>query len=127
MLYGDDLAFSGDQDFAARCRGFLHMASVISEDEGYTVNRAKTRVMRQGDCQRITGLTVNSHINVPRGDFERLKATLWNSVRHGPADQNRENHPDFRAHLDGRVTWVENVNPPRGLRLRLMFMQIGWD
>lgn len=28
--------------------------------------------------------------------------------------------------LDGRVTWVENVNPHRGLKLRLLFMRIGW-
>ena len=124
--YGDDLAFSGDRDFAARCGGFLRMASAICEDEGFAVNRRKTRIMRQGDRQRITGLTVNSHINVPRGDYDRLKATLWNCARHGPAGQNREDHPDFRAHLDGRVTWVETVNPPRGLRLRLMFMRIGW-
>ncbi|MEN8197859.1 MAG: reverse transcriptase family protein, partial [Pseudomonadota bacterium] len=125
--YGDDLAFSGDQDFAARRSGFLRMASAICADEGYTVNRGKTRIMRQGDCQRVTGLTVNSHLNVPRGDYDRLKATLWNCIRHGPAHQNRDAHPDFRAHLDGRITWVENVNPPRGLRLRLLFMQIGWD
>ena len=124
--YGDDLAFSGDGDFAARCGGFTRMASAICADEGYAVNHRKTRIMHQGDCQRITGLTVNSHINVPRGEYDRLKATLWNCARHGPASQNREVHPDFRAHLDGRITWVENVNPPRGLRLRLLFMRIVW-
>ncbi|MBE9557977.1 MAG: RNA-directed DNA polymerase [Proteobacteria bacterium] len=124
--YGDDLAFSGDRDFAARSGAFLRMASAICAAEGFAVNHRKTRIMRQGDCQRITGLTVNSHINVPRGAYDRLKAILHNCTRHGPANQNRENHPDFRAHLDGRITWVENVNPPRGLRLRLMFMAVEW-
>lgn len=124
--YGDDLAFSGDGEFAARCGGFLRMASAICADEGFAVNRAKTRVMRQGGRQRVTGLTVNDHINVRRGDYDRLKATLHNCARHGPAGQNRDSHPDFRAHLDGRVTWVENVNPPRGLKLRLLFMEVEW-
>jgi len=32
----------------------------------------------------------------------------------------------MRAHLDGRVTWVENVNPPRGLKQRLPFERIDW-
>jgi len=82
--------------------------------------------MRRRSRQRVTGIVVNDHINVPRPEYDRLKAILHNSVRHGPANQNRENHPDFRAHLDGRVTWVENVNPPRGLRLRLLFLQIDW-
>lgn len=124
--YGDDLAFSGDRDFAARIGGFPRMVSAICADEGFAVNRRKTRIMRRGDRQRVTGLTVNSHINVPRADYDRLKATLHNCIRHGPAGQNRENHPHFHAHLDGRITWVENVNPPRGLRLRLMFMAVEW-
>ena len=102
------------------------MASAICADEGFAVNRAKTRIMRQGDRQRVTGLTVNDHINVPRREYDRLKATLHNCARHGPANQNRDNHPDFRAHLDGRITWVENVNPPRGLKLRLLFMAVEW-
>jgi len=124
--YGDDLAFSGDRDFAARSGGFLRLAAVICAEEGFAVNRRKTRIMRRGDRQRITGLTVNDHINVPRPEYDRLKATLHNCIHRGPATQNRDDHPDFRAHLDGRVTWVETVNPPRGLRLRLMFMQIEW-
>jgi RNA-directed DNA polymerase len=33
---------------------------------------------------------------------------------------------DFRAHLDGRVHWVEQVNPQRGAKLRRVFERIVW-
>jgi RNA-directed DNA polymerase len=124
--YGDDLAFSGDADFAARRGGFLKLATAICAEEGFAINRRKTRIMRRSDRQRVTGIVVNDHINVPRPEYDRLKAILHNCMRHGPAAQNRDDHSDFRAHLDGRVTWVENVNPHRGLKLRLLFERIDW-
>ena len=124
--YGDDLAFSGDRDFARRLDGFLPLAEAICHDEGLALNRSKTRIMGQGGRQRLTGLVVNRHVNVPRADYDRLKAILHNCLRHGPAGQNRDGHADFRAHLDGRITWVETANPGKGHRLRLLFQQVAW-
>jgi len=37
--YGDDLAFSGDGDFAARGGGFVKMATAICTEEGFAINR----------------------------------------------------------------------------------------
>ena len=65
-------------------------------------------------------------MNVIRADFDLLKATLTNCVRSGPEIQNREAHPDFRAHLDGRVGFVEMINPAKGRRLRAIFDRIAW-
>lgn len=124
--YADDLAFSGGDDFAARVRRFLGLAETIVQDEGFALNPRKTRIMRRNGRQQVTGLVVNDHINIPRPAYDALKATLHNCLRHGPASQNRGGHPDYRAHLDGRVTWVETVNPRRGLRLRRMLEAIDW-
>lgn len=124
--YGDDLAFSGDRDFARRVRGLLPLLATICAELGLTLNPRKSRIMHQGVRQQLTGLVVNRHINVPRAGYDRLKAQLWNCLRQGAAGQNRDGHADFRAHLDGRITWVENVNPRKGHRLRLLFQQIDW-
>jgi hypothetical protein len=98
----------------------------IVRDEGFTLNVAKTRIMRRSGRQRVTGIVVNHHVNVPRAAFDILKATLHNCVKNGPAAENRAGLRDFRAHLDGRVSWVENVNPTRGKRLRQVFDEIAW-
>jgi hypothetical protein len=63
---------------------------------------------------------------VVRADFDKLKAILTNCARQGPASQNREGHAAFRLHLDGRVEFVEMVNPVKGARLRKIFEQIQW-
>jgi hypothetical protein len=125
--YADDLAFSGGEDFD-RCveQSSLRVAAILLE-EGFTVHHRKTRVMRQGVRQYLAGLVTNERINVVRADFDRLKAILSNCVRHGAESQNREGYPAFQMHLDGRVGFVEMVNPTKGARLRRIFEKIQWS
>ncbi len=124
--YADDLAFSGGEEFERGVERFSTHAAAILMEEGFHVNHRKTRIMRQGVRQRLVGLVANERMNVMRSDFDRLKATLNNCARLGPESQNRSDHPSFRAHLDGRVGWIESVNPTKGQRLRALFDQIAW-
>lgn len=125
--YADDLALSGPRELTFEGgRPLLEMAAEIVRDEGFRLNDAKTRIQRQGARQKVTGMVVNRHINLARSDFDRLKAILTNCVRQGPAMQNRDQQPDFRAYLTGRVGWAEQVNPRRGVRLRRLLDQIDW-
>jgi RNA-directed DNA polymerase len=125
--YADDLAFSGEEDFARSVERFSRRAAAILLEEGFAVHHRKTRVMRQGVRQHLAGLVTNEKINVVRADFDKLKAILTNCVRHGPRSQNREGHSAFRQHLDGRVGFVEMVHPAKGAKLRRAFEQIRWE
>ena len=118
--YADDLAFSGDQ-IAER---FSTHAAAILYEEGFSVHHRKTRIMRQGVRQHLAGLVANHHVNIRRSDFDRLKATLTNCLRHGLESQNREAHPHFHQHLQGKVAFVESINPAKGKRLRALFDQL---
>ncbi len=122
--YADDLAFSGGEEFDRSVERFSAQAAAILSEEGFAVHHRKTRIMRQGVCQRLAGLVANQRVNVPRADFDRLKATLTNCIRHGLERQNRDAHPSFRAHLEGRVAFVESINPARGARLRGLLERI---
>jgi RNA-directed DNA polymerase len=124
--YADDLAFSGGEEFERRVQRFsTHVAAVLQE-EGFSVHHRKTRIMRQGVRQHLAGLVANRSVNVIRADFDLLKAILTNCVRSGPESQNREPHPNFRAHLEGRVGFVEMINPTKGKRLRAILNRIEW-
>jgi hypothetical protein len=125
--YADDLAFSGGEDFERRVQRFSTHVAVILKEEGFEVHHRKTRIMRQGVRQYLAGLVANQSVNVIREDFDRLKAILTNCVRLGPASQNREEHPNFRAHLEGRVGFVEMINPAKGQRLRRILQRIAWS
>ncbi|WP_432541547.1 reverse transcriptase family protein [Kineococcus sp. SYSU DK002] len=122
--YADDLTFSSPTGLHPdRLR---RAVEAVVTDEGFTLNPAKTRVRGAGSRQVVTGLVVNERPNVPREEFDRLKAVLHNCVQHGPGTQDRDGHPDFRAHLLARVSRVEHVNPAKGRRLRRSFERIRW-
>jgi RNA-directed DNA polymerase len=120
------LAFSGGEDFERRAERFSTHVAVILMEEGFRVNHRKTRIMRQGVRQHLAGLVINQHANVRRTDFDQLKAILTNCVRLGPESQNRDEHPSFKSHLEGRVGFVESINPAKGKRLRVILKRIAW-
>jgi hypothetical protein len=97
----------------AASRTILNTRCRDSDGRSFSVHHRKTRIMRRSVRQYRAGLVVNRHLNVVRTDFDRLKATLTNCVRLGPESQNHEGHSGFRFHLEGRVGFVEMINPRR--------------
>ncbi len=125
--YADDLAFSGDSDFAKVARYLPSLVAHIASTEGFSVNHRKTNIMHQGVSQRLTGMTLNSFPNYPRKDYDRLKAILFNSVRYGAQSQNKNQLPDFRAHLQGKIAYVRSLNPAKAEKLSSLFEKINWS
>lgn len=114
--YADDLTFSGDDETrVGRLR--RSVVSVVAS-EGFTENTAKTKVMRRGARQEVTGLTVNERPTMPRDELRLLRATLHNAAKHGLESQNRAQHPAFAQHLAGRVEFACWADPTRAERLR---------
>lgn len=122
--YADDLVFSG----AGRWPGqrFVRLVRRIADDEGHRLNDHKQRLQTRRGPQLVTGIVVNDLTNLARKDFDRLRAILHDAVINGPDQANRDDHPDFRAHLDGKINWVEQLNPARGSRLRRQYELINW-
>ena len=124
--YADDLVFSGDRDFERSLARLRLFVCAIVLNEGFEIRRRKTRVMRSGSRQEVTGIVVNRRLNVPRAEFDRLKAILHHCVTSGPQEQNREGVEKFREHLRGRIAYVQMLNPTRGKRLLALFERIEW-
>jgi len=124
--YADDLAFSFDVRGARRASRFHLLAAGIALDEGFSVQFRKTRFARRGAAQRLAGLVVNERPNVPRREFDRLRAMLHRAARHGPAAVSGLRRGNLQAQLLGRIGWVEQSNPARGKKLRALFARIAF-
>ena len=125
--YADDLAFSGGVEFARVVERFAAHAAAVALEEGFGVNHHKTRIMRRGVRQSLAGIVVNRRINLRRADLQVLEATLTNCARFGLESQNRQGLANFRAHLEGRIGFVEMVNRAKGARLRSLFEAIPFE
>jgi hypothetical protein len=86
----------------------------------------KTRFVRRGAAQRLADLVINEHPNVPRREFDRLKAMLHRAARQGPAAVSGLHERNTRAQLLGRIAWVAQANPSRVKKLRALFARIDW-
>lgn len=125
--YADDLLFSGVCPRKTYWRWFHSVAAAIVIESGFAVNFRKTRWMPDAQRQSALGTVFNEKTNVRRHDFDRLKATLYNCIRQGPASQNVTGHSDFKSHLAGRIQWIKTLNPTKAQRLLAIFEKIQWQ
>ena len=113
--YADDLTFSAAaaEVNVGRLLGGVRRILVA---ESLVEQPKKTRIMRPGERQEVTGLTVNAAparpaARMPRADRRRLRAVLHNASEKGLDSQNRAGRPDFAAHLAGRVEHACRCDP----------------
>ena len=121
--YADDLLFSSNT-----YRNLNHLIAFIGSivlDEGFVLNYRKTRVMGKGQRQTATGIVLNKHHNMPRKDYQQLKAILHNCLTKGVASQAR-GHSNYYAFLKGKISHLVALNPAKAEKLQKMFVQIDW-
>lgn len=115
--YADDLTFSGNDDTGLKV--LLSQVRRVIVDEGLTENADKTRVMRRGRRQEVTGVVVNTRPAVARDEVRQLRAILHRARFEGIEKQRRSHTDgDVTAWLRGRIAWVQLVDRKKGDALR---------
>lgn len=74
--YVDDIVLSGGPPLAAARQRIAAWVGSIALDEGFALNHRKTRCLHAAQSQQVCHIGVNRHANLPRADFDRLKAVL---------------------------------------------------
>ncbi|MCO4744931.1 MAG: RNA-directed DNA polymerase [Proteobacteria bacterium] len=127
--YADDLTFSAKSD-DAYVGTLLKAVGQIVEEEGFTVHPKKTRVMRAGSRQEVTGLVVNNGLSVSRPLRRNWKAALFRLERDGPDAVEFGHGNDVFASLIGFAEFVAMVTPKVGApmveRARAAAAAHGW-
>lgn len=114
--YADDLTFSFRSPPDKGVGGFLWWVDQICQQEGFTENTAKRRILWPSSQQLVTGVVVNSALNIPRQARHQFRALLHNCRMDGlPA--HARGRKDFRAYLLGFASYVKMVQPRLGGRL----------
>ena len=117
--YADDLTFSGDDIGSAHALRLL--ASRVVQEEGFTVNADKTRVLRSGSRQTVTGVVVNDVLGLSRQERRRLRAAIHQCAQQhaaGTADRALHGTPGRQARLS--VDVEQRASAPAGARLNDM-------
>ena len=113
--YADDLTFSARGLAAASVPvgKLLRGVADIVQHEGFTVHPSKTRVMRRGRQQEVTGVVVNDKLSVDRETMRKFRATLYQVEKDGPEGKRWGVSHDVLAALHGFACFVAQVDPRR--------------
>lgn len=108
--YADDLTFSGDFDAS-------HMIRMVSQwiyEEGFSINPSKTHVARRNTRQEVTGIVVNSHLQVCKNDRKRIRQEVYYIGKFGLESHLSyigETRQHYLEHLLGKINFACYVNP----------------
>jgi RNA-directed DNA polymerase len=127
--YADDLTFSGPR--TADAGAMLDRIRWITADEGFVEHPKKTRVLRRGRRQEVTGVVVNQQLGVDRETLRKFRALLFQIAKDGPAGKSWGASTDLFASVIGYANFVRMVDPAKGARLLAHAKQLaakhGWQ
>lgn len=77
--YADDITFSGMANvFKEDGKFCTSLKNIIENEEHFTINQEKTRLLHRGNRQEVTGITVNEKPNVSRKYVKQLRTLIHN-------------------------------------------------
>jgi RNA-directed DNA polymerase len=107
--YADDLTFSGGE--TKKIKMLITVAARVAHEEGLPLNREKTRVLRAGQRQTVTGITVNEAMGLSRQERRRLRAALHRQALSKSQD------PLKAQQLLGKLAYLRMINPAQAQAL----------
>jgi RNA-directed DNA polymerase len=102
--YADDLSFSGND--LGKVAKFMALVPRIVAAEGFVVNAGKTRILRRGRRQAVTGVVVNTTLGLSRQERRKLRAALH---RQGQASADAAGGAE-QARLTGKLAYLFMLN-----------------
>ena len=105
--YADDLTFSGPE---AQVKKLLGLVPKLVAEEGFEINREKTRLMRKSGRQAVTGVIVNKDMGLSRKTRRKLRAAL-HQQKAGKGDASAS------ARLAGKIGYLRMLNAAQADRL----------
>jgi RNA-directed DNA polymerase len=114
--YADDLVFSTDAE-ETPASTVVSAVTRICKDEGFNVNRQKTRTMRAPNRQLVTGLLVNQGVRLTRKDLRRIRAFLHRCESQGLEAVSADIGKDAQAVAKGYFAYIFMVSPSVALKL----------
>ncbi len=109
--YADDLTFSG-KNFDEK--ELINLVKKNLSNENLRLNSSKTSIMKKGQRQVVTGITVNDKIQVPKLVRKELRQSIYYIRKYGLKDHLRKincQKNNYLQHLLGVANYILFINP----------------
>ena len=124
--YADDITFSSD-DIASLPK--VRFIKKLLAEEHFVLNEEKTKLLKQGMRQEVTGLLINERVRVPRQYKKDIYRHLHFCLKYGGLGHFKYIHSSYnmsREWLLGRIFYVNAVEPEDAKKMLYLFNQVDW-
>jgi retron-type reverse transcriptase len=124
--YADDITFSGDNYIVK----YKKIFEDIITDEGFEINRDKTRIQFRDDRQVVTGLVVNDKVSVPKEIKRYLRQQIYYCKVLGVDKHIRNSeiiYSNYKEHLFGIASYINMIDKDQGVKYFKDLNCIKWD
>lgn len=127
--YADDITISGNKNIF----WIKNIIGKILNENGFTLNKEKTVILKPGDMKRVTGLVVNETLSIPKETLQELRQRIYYIKRFGLKEHlerigYREDEQKYIDSLYGLASFIKMVDISKGLSvfntLNAMFKKI---
>lgn len=122
--YADDMTFSSKIANDDALKKLFWRVHQIIDSEGFVVHPDKTRIMRKGSRQEVTGIVVNDKVSINREVLRKFKACLHQTLLDGPEGKQWGNGVNLIASLYGFANFVAMVDKGKGNKFLAQVRQI---
>ena len=117
--YADDITISSKEKLStSRCEYIKNFIDKVITEEGFTPNQEKYRKFVNGQSLKVTGITVNTKMNVDKKIIRELENAIRYISRYGleiHLDRIEFNeHIDYVNHLYGLAFYIKMVDSEKG-------------
>lgn len=125
--YADDLTFSGN----CGIKKLISISEKILTDEGYTINKKKTRISYKHQRQEVTGIIVNGEkLRISKKYKRALNQEIYYCIKFGVKhhmEKTNNSKAFYKEHLYGKAYFVNMIEPEVGKAMLEKLNCIKWD
>lgn len=124
--YADDLSFSANYDVEPPSVEEIYK---IVYQNGFVVNRRKTKVRFKGCRQKVTGLTVTNGVHVSKSYKKEIWRELHFCKTFGVYEHYQHMNTQkglYKDWLRGKIMFVRQIDPTCGNRMLEKFNELNW-
>lgn len=125
--YADDITISGNKYI----KNMIPIVKKIIQEEKFSVNNKKTRILEKSQRQEVTGLNLNAgKVTVPRQYKRELQQEIYYCKKFGVANHLAHincNKAFYKEHLYGKACFIKMVEPEKGKQFLKQLDEINWS
>jgi retron-type reverse transcriptase len=121
--YADDMSFSSLE--YRHIHKMLFWLKKIVKEEGFALHPDKTRIMKKGSRQEVTGVVVNDKPAINRRELKKFRALLYQIEQSGLEGKSWQGKRDnLMSVIWGYANFIKMVDPAKGSRYLMQVKEL---